>query len=202
MQEALGIASRHAQSLFTPDPARGDTVNARRSLLDPIRAAKRYDDDRSDSTFGRRLPRQASMALDEPFTLFEVEAALKKTDSGRSPGPSGIPYELFKALPNYFAPKLLDLFNSIWKAVKMTASLAEGLVRLLTKNKPGANLNLLGAYRPITLRETTYKVLSKVLLARLDGVLGKLLPPAQHGFMPSRCSVDAGALLSLDQLTL
>ncbi|SCZ92395.1 BZ3501_MvSof-1269-A2-R1_Chr2-1g04372 [Microbotryum saponariae] len=99
MQEALGIASRHAQSLFTPDPARGDPTNARRSLLDPIRAAKCYDDDRSDPTFGRRLPRQARVALDEPFTLLEVEAALKKTDSGRSPGPSGIPYKLFKVLP-------------------------------------------------------------------------------------------------------
>ncbi|SGY89027.1 BQ5605_C132g13378 [Microbotryum silenes-dioicae] len=165
MQEALGIASRHAQSLFTPDPARGDPTNARRSLLDPIRAAKCYDDDRSDPTFGRRLPRQARVALDEPFTLLEVEAALKKTDSGRSPGPSGIPYELFKALPTYFAPKLLDL----------------GLVRLLPKNKPGANLKSLGAYRPITLRETTYKVLSKVLVAATQWVLGELLPPAQHG---------------------
>ncbi|SCZ95500.1 BZ3500_MvSof-1268-A1-R1_C113g00620 [Microbotryum saponariae] len=197
MQEALGIASRHAQSLFTPDPARGDPTNARRSLLDPIRAAKCYDDDRSDPTFGRRLPRQARVALDEPFTLLEVEAALKKTDSGRSPGPSGIPYELFKALPTYFAPKLLDLFNSIWEGGKMTASLAEGLVRLLPKNKPGANLKSLGAYRPITLRETTYKVLSKVLVARLNGVLGELLPPAQHGFMPSRRSADAGSHLTL-----
>ncbi|SGY41788.1 BQ5605_C003g02557 [Microbotryum silenes-dioicae] len=197
MQEALGIASRHAQSLFTPDPARGDPTNARRSLLDPIRAAKCYDDDRSDPTFGRRLPLQARVALDEPFNLSEVEAALKKTDSGRSPGPSGIPYELFKALPTYFAPKLLDLFNSIWEGGKMTASLAEGLVRLLPKNKPGANLKSLGAYRPITLRETTYKVLSKVLVARLNRVLGELLPPAQHGFMPSRRSADAGSHLTL-----
>ncbi|SCZ94514.1 BZ3500_MvSof-1268-A1-R1_Chr12-2g03951 [Microbotryum saponariae] len=124
MQEALGIASRHAQSLFTPDPARGDPTNARRSLLDPIRAAKCYDDDRSDPTFGRRLPRQARVALDEPFTLLEVEA-------------------LFKALPTYFAPKLLDLFNSIWEGGKMTASLAEGLVRLLPKNKPGIRSTLL-----------------------------------------------------------
>ncbi|SGZ30253.1 BQ5605_C111g13221 [Microbotryum silenes-dioicae] len=176
MQEALGIASRHAQSLFMPDPARGDPTNARRSLLDPIRAAKCYDDDRSDPTFGRRLPQDGF---------------------GRSPGPSGIPYELFKALPTYFAPKLLDLFNSIWEGGKMTASLAEGLVRLLPKNKPGANLKSLGAYRPITLRETTYKVLSKVLVARLNGVLGELLPPAQHGFMPSRRSADAGSHLTL-----
>ncbi|SCZ92378.1 BZ3501_MvSof-1269-A2-R1_Chr2-1g04365 [Microbotryum saponariae] len=139
----------------------------------------------------------ARVALDEPFTLLEVEAALKKTDSGRSPGPSGIPYELFKALPTYFAPKLLDLFNSIWEGGKMTVSLAEGLVRLLPKNKPGANLKSLGAYRPITLRETTYKVLSKVLVARLNGVLGELLPPAQHGFMPSRRSADAGSHLTL-----
>ncbi|SGZ28068.1 BQ5605_C026g10268 [Microbotryum silenes-dioicae] len=50
MQEALGIASRHAQSLFMPDPARGNPTNARRSLLDPICAAKCYDDDRSDPT--------------------------------------------------------------------------------------------------------------------------------------------------------
>ncbi|SCZ99731.1 BZ3501_MvSof-1269-A2-R1_Chr12-2g03433 [Microbotryum saponariae] len=70
-------------------------------------------------------------------------------------------------------------------------------VRLLPKNKPGANLKSLGAYRPITLRETTYKVLSKVLVARLNGVLGELLPPAQHSFMPSRRSADAGSHLTL-----
>ncbi|SGY88869.1 BQ5605_C134g13385 [Microbotryum silenes-dioicae] len=162
MQEALGIASRHAQSLFTPDPARGDPTNPRRSLLDPIRAAKCYDDDRSDPTFGRRLPRQARVALDEPFTLLEVEAALKKTDSGRSPGP---------------------------RAFRAGAAFAQ--------EQTGANLKSLGAYRPITLRETTYKVLSKVLVARLNGVLGELLPPAQHGFMPSRRSADAGSHLTL-----
>ncbi|SDA01541.1 BZ3500_MvSof-1268-A1-R1_Chr10-1g02769 [Microbotryum saponariae] len=140
------------------------------------RLTKCYDDDRSDPTFGRRLPRQAPLSLDEPFTLLE----------------------LFKALPTYFAPKLLDLFNLIWEGGKMTASLAEGLVRLLPKNKPGANLKSLGAYRPITLRETTYKVLSKVLVVRLNGVLGELLPPAQHGFMPSRRSADAGSHLMLN----
>ncbi|SGY26765.1 BQ5605_C018g08778 [Microbotryum silenes-dioicae] len=72
MQEALGIASRHAQSLFMPDPARGDPTNAHRSLLDPICAAKCYDDDRSDPTFGRRLPRQARVALDRDFWPEEV----------------------------------------------------------------------------------------------------------------------------------
>ncbi|SGY27460.1 BQ5605_C128g13347 [Microbotryum silenes-dioicae] len=173
MQEALGIASRHAQSLFTPDPARAT----------------------------RRTHRE--WRLTSP-TLLEVEAALKKTDSGRSPGPSGIPYELFKAAANLLCSQAVGFVQLDLGGGKMTASLAEGLVRLLPKNKPGANLKSLGPYRPITLRETTYKVLSKVLVARLNGVLGELLPPAQHGFMPSRRSADAGifpegALLSLDQ---
>ncbi|SCZ87985.1 BZ3501_MvSof-1269-A2-R1_C61g00348 [Microbotryum saponariae] len=83
-------------SLFTPDPARGDPTNARRSLLDLF--AQRNATMTTARTLRSvvRLPRQARVALDEPFTLLE----------------------LFKALPTYFAPKLLDLFNSIWEAAK------------------------------------------------------------------------------------
>ncbi|SCZ92805.1 BZ3500_MvSof-1268-A1-R1_C145g00771 [Microbotryum saponariae] len=143
MQEALGIASRHAQSLFTPDPARGDPTNARRSLLDPIRAAKCYDDDRSDPTFGRRLPRQARVALDEPFTLLEVEAALKKTDSGDHRG-LGHSVRALQGAANLLCSQAVGLVQLDLGGRQNDASLAEGLVRLLPKNKPGANLKSLG----------------------------------------------------------
>ncbi|SCZ95546.1 BZ3500_MvSof-1268-A1-R1_C050g00197 [Microbotryum saponariae] len=176
MQEALGIASRHAQSLFTPDPARGDPTNARRSLLDPIRAAKCYDDDRSDPTFGRRLPQDGFGAIT---------------------GALGHSVRALQGAANLLCSQAVGLVQLDLGGRQNDGVLGRGLVRLLPKNKPGANLKSLGAYRPITLRETTYKVLSKVLVARLNGVLGELLPPAQHGFMPSRRSADAGSHLTL-----
>ncbi|SCV72786.1 BQ2448_4323 [Microbotryum intermedium] len=86
---------------------------------------------------------------------------------------------------------------------KHRAAIGMGIIRRDSRSQkavaaePYTNLKSLGAYRPITLRETTYKVLSKVLVARLNGVLVKLLPPAQHGFMPSRRSADAGSHLTL-----
>ena len=76
--------------------------------------------------------------------------------------------------------------------------MAEGTVRLLFKsNKQDADPTNIKHYRPITLRETDYKLLSKVLVSRLNSVLPSLLPESQHGFVPERQSAEAGRHLAL-----
>lgn len=48
----------------------------------------------------------------------------------------------------------------------------------------------LGNYRPISLCNTVYKVLTKIIVARLRPYLGKLISPLQTAFVPRRKGTD------------
>ena len=48
----------------------------------------------------------------------------------------------------------------------------------------------LGNYRPISLCNTVYKIVSKIIVARLRPHLDKLVCPLQSAFVPGRRSVD------------
>ena len=48
----------------------------------------------------------------------------------------------------------------------------------------------LGNYRPISLCNTVYKVLTKIIVARLRPFLGKLISPLQTAFIPGRKGMD------------
>ena len=48
----------------------------------------------------------------------------------------------------------------------------------------------LGNYRPISLCNTVYKVLTKIIVARLRPFLGKLISPLQTAFVPGRKGMD------------
>lgn len=51
------------------------------------------------------------MSLDNPFTLFELEMALRNFNKGKSPGVDGIPPELHLQFWSQLGPLLLNMFN-------------------------------------------------------------------------------------------
>ena len=48
----------------------------------------------------------------------------------------------------------------------------------------------LGNYRPISLCNTVYKIVTKVIVARLRPLLDKLISPVQAAFIPGRKGID------------
>ena len=48
----------------------------------------------------------------------------------------------------------------------------------------------LGNYRPISLRNTGYKIVTKIIVARLRPYLDKLISPLQAAFVPGRKGID------------
>ncbi|SCV74827.1 BQ2448_7856 [Microbotryum intermedium] len=192
--DALRLADDH----HTPDDRDVAQVeDARSTLLDPVRSALPRSTKHSDSRFMRPMTQRHSKLLEEPFTANEFVEAIGKTDKGRSPGASGLPYEMYQSSPTVFAELLTSTCNEAWTKGALPDSMTSGIVRLLKKPKPDADYTNLKYYRPITLRECSYKLMSKVLVARLNKVLPSVLPPSQHGFMPGRKASDAGSHLSL-----
>ncbi|SGZ31797.1 BQ5605_C042g12003 [Microbotryum silenes-dioicae] len=196
---ALDHTQAHFQRLYNLEPRDRDHVERLRDdFLAPIRAARTCDDPSSDPLFLRRLSEAHIELLQQPITEDEVVAAIATTHPGRSPGPSGVPYELYHTAPRAWAKALSRAFNAMTERGSLSPRQGQGLVRLLFKHhKIGADRAELSSYRPITLRECDYKLFTKVYVARLNHVLPDLLPPQQHGFVKGRRSADASFHLRL-----
>ena len=102
-----------------------------------------------------------------------------------APGHDGLTVSFYK----FFWPKLKNVllysFLNAWENNKLSISQRRGIITLLHK---GNNLdrNNLGNWRPITLLNTDYKILSKLISLRLQPVLDNIINMNQRGFMRGR----------------
>ncbi|SGY12161.1 BQ5605_C011g06410 [Microbotryum silenes-dioicae] len=96
IERALEHTHSHFQQHYlveAKDPEQ--VVTMRDELLGPIRSARPCDDPLSDARFLRRFSISHVDILAEPISKAEVLAAIRTTHEGRSPGPSGVPYEMY-----------------------------------------------------------------------------------------------------------
>ncbi len=129
-------------------------------------------------------------ALERPLTLGELQEAVEGAAPHKSPGLDGLSYELYKATFQEVGPPLLDAFNAMLDEGILTASLRQGVVRLLPKV---AGVPMASQLRPITLLGTDYKLLTKILVARLIPVLPSVLRSTQLCSVRGRSIFDGPA---------
>ena len=124
----------------------------------------------------RRLTQDDAQQLDLPISPEEVSAAIKSAPKGKSPGPDGLPAEIWPLIHDA-APQLAVLFNH-WLTHGIPERFQEGTVTLLyKKGAPDKITN----YRPITLLCSAYKLMTKTLTARLNNVMSSISSPSQTG---------------------
>ncbi|KAL1940025.1 hypothetical protein VTO73DRAFT_9360 [Trametes versicolor] len=131
----------------------------------------------------------------------ECELALQTAKSGTAPGLDGIQYEVWKTMHARFVEDsrhptrtggafdvlaiLTAAFEDIQKhGVCEGTGFADGWMSPIYKEK-GERTRVVN-YRPITLLNTDYKLLTKILAVRLAAVAPAIIHPAQAGFVPGR----------------
>ncbi len=125
--------------------------------------------------------------------------SLRFAKNGSAPGRDGIPFELWKALharhvedarfPERQDFDVVRLLTAAFEdmrtyGVSTLTSFADGWIAPIYKEK-GERTRVVN-YRPITLLNTDYKLLSKALAVRLADVAPQLIHRAQAGFVPGR----------------
>ena len=122
------------------------------------------------------LSQEDAERLERPFSLFELQAAVESAAAAKSPGLDGLSYEFYKAALPLVGPALLDGLNSMLEDGRLAPSMRKGLVRLLPKvaATPAAH-----QLRPITLLCTDYKLLTKMIVARLLPLLPSVVSSGQ-----------------------
>ena len=111
---------------------------------------------------------QAEIHTTEPLvpepSASEVELAIDKIKSHKSPGIDQIPAELIKSGGRTIFLEIRKLIISIWKKEKLPEEWKASIIVPIHKKGDKADCS---NYRGISLLPTTYKILSNILLSRL-----------------------------------
>ena len=126
-------------------------------------------------------PSPVVLGMDAPFTMHELNLALRKIKSAKSPGPNGLVGETYKHAPYILRMYLLDHFNLCFSQAEVPASWLFSEVVMIVKNY-SKDARSLANYRPISLTNVAYKIFASMLQSRLASFLDSRIRPTQFGF--------------------
>ena len=132
--------------------------------------------------------------ISDNFSQRECTAALQHLKPGKAPGPDSIFPELI--LHAGFALKswLRDFLSSCLRRLKIPNIWKIALVVAIPKpTKPVGDPK---SYRPISLLCVSYKILERLIYARIDPLIDPLLSKEQAGFRRGKSTVDQVVLLT------
>lgn len=122
--------------------------------------------------------------LDRALTVEDLYDAMSSMNSGKAPGPDGIPIEFYKKFKQKLAQPLLDMFNESYKTGTLPPSLRLAMITVILK--PDKSPTSCSSFRPISLMGCDTKILCKALSKRLEKYLPQLISNDQNGFVLQR----------------
>lgn len=133
-----------------------------------------------------RLSPEDKASLNKDISLEELKNTINTLKSGKTPGPDGLPVELYKKFTDTLTPYLLKTFQQAL-TTGLPPTFSEAIITVIPKK--GKNPEEVEAYRPISLLNVDQKVLSKTLANRLCKLINKLVNTDQNGFIPGRSTM-------------
>ena len=130
-----------------------------------------------------KLTRDEAEALDLEISLLELDKAVSECRNNTAPGPDGFSYAFLKQFWQHFRIPLQKYATCCFNKGTLTSSFKTAAIRLIPKKGDPTSLK---NWRPISLLNCIYKILSRALNNRLKTVNDKLTSRAQKGFSQTR----------------
>ena len=131
-----------------------------------------------------KIKEQTKINCDSDIDIEECSKAVRDLPNNKAPGPDGIPVDFYKMFWQYLKHDLFENFIQSKQNKKLIYSQREGVINLIPKQ--GKDLRELKNWRPISLLNVDYKILTKVLANRLKPALKEIINEDQIGYMESR----------------
>ena len=132
--------------------------------------------------------------ISDNFSQREFAAALQHLKPGKAPGPDSICPELILHAGAALKSWLRDFLFSCLRRLKIPKIWRRALVVAIPK--PGKPVGDPKSYRPISLLCVPYKILERLIYARVEPLIDPLLPKEQAGFRRGKSTVDQVVLLT------
>jgi len=121
--------------------------------------------------------------LDEVITEKEIENAILQLNLESSPGSDGLTTQFYKKFAYLLKNDLVEIYNNCFLQREMSATMKKAIVKLIHKK---GDKSLLKNWRPISILNTDYKILSKLLANRLTPIMNRIISPNQKCGLPKR----------------
>ena len=121
--------------------------------------------------------------LEQPLRIEELDQSINNAKLKSAPGADGFSNEFIKKFWDIFRVPLFNLANSNYNDNNLHESFRTANIKLIPKK---GDLRLLKNWRPISLLNCFYKVISRAITARLKKVMDKLTPTSQKGYSSTR----------------
>jgi hypothetical protein len=138
--------------------------------------------------FPRLVSGEEAESLYKPVTLEEIKDILLLFKAERSPGPDGWTSEFFCFFFELVGEELLQMVEDTRIKGKIAGSINSTFLVLIPKESSPVSFN---DFRPISLCNLIYKIISKVISNRIKPFLGRSLSAEQLGFLKGRRIHDA-----------
>lgn len=126
-------------------------------------------------------------SLCRPITDLEVKDAVFQLGGMKAPGPDGFSGCFYQHSWDTVSSQMCDLVRVFFNGNVELRDLNATNIVLIPKVD---NLEVVGSFRPISLCNFSYKVISKVISNRMRGIMPKLISENQRAFVPGRLIQD------------
>ena len=131
-----------------------------------------------------KLAEDSKQLCEGLVTLDECKDALKSMANNKTPGTDGFPTEFYKFFFNDIGHILVNCFNYSFNNGSLSSDQRRGVINLIPKKDKDPTF--LKNWRPISLLNTDYKIITKCIALRLKRVLPSIIHSDQTGFLKGR----------------
>jgi len=128
--------------------------------------------------------------LEEPFTTEEIDSVIMNLPSDKSPGPDGFNTDFVKKCWPIIKVDFYNLCQAFYEGDLCLQSINGSHIALIPKVDGATRAS---DFRPISLLNTSMKVITKLLANRLQRVIQSIIHKNQYGFIKSRTIQDCVA---------
>lgn len=153
--------------------------------------AERDGSEEDISEFLANIPKLVSIEDNENLmssvTEEEISNIVWSMEPDKAPGPDGFSIHFYRICWELIKPDLLKMIRGFMRKAKVGGGINSTFLALIRKE---TNRGSFDRYRLISLCNSSYKIVAKLLANRIKPLLQKLISPSQGGFVKGRHILD------------